>query len=130
MVTEKRKHQRISTLNLLSYVCLDEEGNSLEQGMGRTLDISEGGILMETHVRIETKYIVLMAVGIEDELIDIKGEVVYSREAKSGMFESGVRFLEKNEKMIQIVKDLIKVFNQEKANRKFSTALGVDFGIT
>ncbi|RLC31977.1 MAG: hypothetical protein DRH37_01750 [Deltaproteobacteria bacterium] len=130
MPTEKRKHQRVSTLNLLSYVCVDEQGNPLEQGMGRTLDISEGGILMETHVRIESKYIVLMAVGIEDELIDIKGEVVYSRKAKSGMFESGVRFLEKNEKMIQIVRDLVKTFNQEKTDREFTTALGADSALT
>ena len=112
MVTEKRKHQRIRTLNLLSYVCLDENSNHLEQGMGRTLDISQGGILMETHVQIESKYILLMSVGFEDELIDIKGEVVYCREGTSGMFESGVRFLETDEQMNQIIEKLVRIFNQ------------------
>ena len=114
MVTEKRKHNRISTLNLLSYVCLDEDGKHLEQGMGRTLDISQGGILMETHIQIKSKYILLMSLGFEDELIDIKGEVVYCREGASGMFESGVRFLETNERVSQIVEELIRTFNLEK----------------
>ena len=115
MVTEKRKHQRISSLNLLSYVCLDEDGNHHEQGMGRTLDISQGGILMETHVRIESKYILLMAVGFEDELADIKSEVVYCREGAPGMFESGVRYLETGEKVNQIIEELVTVFNQGKS---------------
>ncbi len=115
MVTEKREHERISTLNLLSYSCLDENSNHLDQGMGRTLDISQGGILMETHIRVECKYIVFMAMGFEEELIDIKGEVVYCREGVPGMFESGVRFLETNEKMNQIIKELVRVFEEEKS---------------
>jgi hypothetical protein len=114
MVTEKRKHQRIQSLNLLSYVCLDEDGNPHEQGMGRTLDISQGGILMETHVRIESKYILLLAVGFEDELADIKSEVVYCREGAPGMFESGVRYLETDERVDQIIEELVTVFKQEK----------------
>jgi hypothetical protein len=80
--------------------------------MGRTLDISLGGILIETHVRIESKYILLMAVGFEDELIDIKGEVVYCREGAPGMFESGVRFLETDERMNKIIEALVTTFNR------------------
>jgi hypothetical protein len=44
----KRKHERIQSLNL-SYICLDEDANIIKQGMGRTLNISESGILLETH---------------------------------------------------------------------------------
>lgn len=115
MVTEKRKHQRISTLNLLYYVCLDENGHHLEQGMGKTLDISHGGILMETHIRIEAKYIMLLALGFEEELVDIKGKVIYSRKNESGMYESGVSFIETNENITRIVDALIKTFNQQKS---------------
>ncbi len=114
MATEKRQHQRISTLNLLYYVCLDEDGNHLEQGMGKTLDVSQGGILMETHILIEAKYIMFLAVGFGDDLFDIKGEVVYSRKGESNMFESGIKFLETNEKITQIIDELKKTFEQEK----------------
>jgi hypothetical protein len=53
-----------------------------------------------------------MAVGFEDELIDIKGEVVYCREGMSGMFESGVRFLETDERMNKIIEALVASFNR------------------
>ncbi len=112
MVEEKRKHPRVSTLNLFSYVCLDEKGNRIGEGMGRTLDISQGGLLIETRDKIEAKYIVLLAVSFEDELIDIKCEVVYSRRAESTMFESGVRFLESNERMQQIIQKLVRSFKK------------------
>ncbi len=115
MAKEKRKHQRVDSLNLLYYVCLDEDGNQLEQGMGRTLDISQGGLLLETHVRIESKYILLMEVGFEDVLVDIKGEVVYSREGESGKFQSGIRFIQTDEKIIKIVEELVRAFNEKKS---------------
>ncbi len=114
MVTEKRKHERVSTLNLLYYVCLDEDGNHLDQGMGKTLDISQGGILIETHIVIEAKYIMLMALSYEEELIDIKGEVAYSRKADSGMYESGIKFLEIEENVSQMIEGLVESFNREK----------------
>ena len=114
MVTEKRMHERISTLNLLYFVCLDEDGNHLDQGMGKTLDISQGGILIETHIAIEAKYILLLALSFEEDLIDIKGEVAYSRKADSGMYESGIKFLEINEDISRIIDGLIKSFDREK----------------
>ena len=42
---DKRRHTRYESLNL-SYVCLDENDNIIKQGMGRTLNISESGILL------------------------------------------------------------------------------------
>ena len=44
---EKRKHYRVDSLNLLSYTCQDEEGNLVKHGMGRTLNVSESGILLK-----------------------------------------------------------------------------------
>ena len=62
----KRKHQRFASLNL-SYVCLDENNNVVTQGMGRTLNISESGILLETNFPIELKYLVLLTIGLEED---------------------------------------------------------------
>jgi hypothetical protein len=114
MVEEKRKHNRVHSLNILSYICLDENNNRTGEGMGRTLDISLGGILIETHSRIEAKYVLLLAVGFEDEVVDIRCEVVFSRQGSSGLFESGVRFLETDGKITQIIKDLVDKFKEAK----------------
>ena len=120
MFKEKRKHQRISTLNLFYYECLDEQDNPLGEGMGRTLDISEGGLLIETHDKIEAKYILMLAVGFEDELVDIKCEVVYSRPGNNNMYESGVSFIEANEKVIRIIQRLSAEFVQHKGDNQSS----------
>ena len=41
---EFRKHDRFDALNLLSYFCVDAENQTVQQGMGRTLNVSETGI--------------------------------------------------------------------------------------
>jgi len=40
---EQRKYYRAKIVNLLSYECLDDDGFLLDQGMGKILDISQGG---------------------------------------------------------------------------------------
>ena len=111
-ITEKRKHPRVKTNNLVSYVCIDDSGNEIDEGMGRAIDISIGGILIETHDPIESQDILLMAIGIKDELIDIKGKVVYCRAEDSGMFRTGIQFLETNEKIRLFVMSLIKTYSK------------------
>ncbi len=69
----KRKHERIESLNL-SYICLDEDENIVKQGMGRTLNISESGMLLETHFPIESKHTLRLTISLEEDLLDIKGK--------------------------------------------------------
>ena len=111
---DKRRHQRVEAVNLISYVSLDENDKPLDQGMGKTLDLSQGGLLMETRVPIETKYIMLMSLNLKDELIKIKGEVVYCRQGDSKNFHIGVRFKEANDRIRKIVVGMIKVFTMRK----------------
>ena len=88
----KRKHERYDSLNLLSYVCIDADGKEWSQGMGRTLNISESGLQLETHEPVDTRYILLLSIGIEDDVVDIKGKVVYCNRGAEGKFESGIEF--------------------------------------
>jgi hypothetical protein len=102
----KRKHQRIRSLNL-SYICLDENNNIVKQGMGRTLNISKSGILLETHFPIESEYLVLMTIALEEDLLEIKGKPIHSRSIETGEFEVGIEFLEPNQDSIRLLKNFI-----------------------
>jgi len=113
-VKENRRHARVKTVNLLSYVCIDESSNPLDQGMGKTLDISKGGLLMETGVPVEAKFVLLMSMNLREELIQIKGKVIYCRQEDPGVFHTGIRFIETNEKINEVVADMIRVFVQTK----------------
>ena len=106
--TERRKHSRVKTDKPISYVCIDDSGYEIDQGMGSATEISMGSILIETHDQIELRDILLMAIGIKDKLIDIKGKVVYCRAEDSGMFRTRIQFLETNEKIRLFAMSLIK----------------------
>lgn len=109
---EKRLHARISALNLISYVCMDETGQVILQGMGRTLNVSKGGILLETHVQIEPQHTMSLTIGLEDDLIDIKGTVVTCKPGEKDMFESGIQFSDIGETDLAILKLYIKAFEE------------------
>jgi hypothetical protein len=103
---DKRKHQRIMSLNL-SYICLDENNNIVKQGMGRTLNISESGILLETHFPIEPEYLVLMTIALKEDLLEIKGKPIHSRSNETGEFEIGIEFLDPDQDSIRLLYNFI-----------------------
>jgi len=107
---EKRIDQRVESANLLSYTCLDENNREMMQGMGRTLNVSEGGILLETHVTVSPQYIMSLTMALEDELMDFKGKIAHSRKRADGKFESGIEFIEMDEGKHQFYKKYIHIF--------------------
>lgn len=109
----KRTENRIDSHNLISYECLDEDGKVACQGMGRTLDVSEKGILLETHAPIEPRYIISLTISLEDMLLDIKGEVVHTDEHEKGKFESGIKFIEMDEAKTRILRQFAVIFKDE-----------------
>jgi len=109
---EQRKSVRINSLNL-SYIGIDENNVTVKQAMGRTLNVSESGILLETHFPIDAKQIVSLSLALEDDLIDMKGEVVYSRQGEEDKFETGIKFIEVKEASQQILKKYIQAFNKQ-----------------
>jgi hypothetical protein len=110
-MVRKRKHKRITTHNLLSYVGLDKNGRPLDQGVGNALDISQGGLLMGTNTPIESKFIKLTFIDSREELVNIKAKVAYCMEKEPKNFHIGVSFIESNERIQEIMKEMIKVFS-------------------
>jgi len=113
MGTNKRKHERVDTLNLLSYVVLDSDGKEWEQGMGRTLNISETGLQLETREPIQTNNILQISIGIEDELVEIKGKVIYTNRGDAGMFETGIEFRQVKQDALAVLNKYINEFNKQ-----------------
>ena len=109
MITDRRQYPRFKTSNLISYVCFDSNGNEISQGMGKGINVSSSGILIETHNPIKSQEISLMVSCREDEIIYIKGKIIYCRTEDSGMFRTVIKFLETNERIRLFVKNMIKV---------------------
>jgi hypothetical protein len=118
----RREHPRIQTRNLISHLSLDEQGNPISQGLSKAIDISMGGILIETPQPIESGLISLLAVGLDNNFIEIKGELVYSKKADSGMYHSGIKFVGPDNQVKKFVVGLIKEYN----NRRNNLCLSLD----
>lgn len=110
---EKRKHPRVSIYNLISYRCLDDNGNrEAKEGRGKSINISQGGILIETHDPFEWQDVLQLFIAIEDESVTIKGKVVYCNAANFGKFRTGIQFLETNEKIVLFVDRLLATYTK------------------
>ena len=102
----KRQHDRVDSLNL-SYICLDENNKIVKQGMGRTLNISESGILLETHFPVELNHLIRLTISLEEELLDIKGEPIHVQSLDGGKHQIGIRFLDMDQKASDLLKGFI-----------------------
>ena len=110
MTVDQRKSPRVESPNLLTYVCLDKDHKMVGQGMGRTLNVSEGGILLETHITIDPEYIVLLDIAMEDDLMQFKGKIAHIKKREDGKFESGVAFIDLDEEKTQFLKQYVAIF--------------------
>jgi hypothetical protein len=128
-IKEKRKHPRIKTENLLSYVCIDDEGNEIDEGMGKIKNVSLGGVLIETIKPIGMQDILLTTIGINDEIINMKAKVVYCKKEISGMFRTGIQFLEaKEESPVRRICPSVKLTCCHNRQIYFSFMNGCAFG--
>lgn len=112
MSEELRKHPRIDSLNL-SYLCVDDSGTIIAQNMGRTLNVSETGICLETYFKIQANCHILLTIALEDELVEVKGKVAYCRPGKDEQFETGVEFTEMDDKTAATYNKYVKFFQEQ-----------------
>lgn len=90
----KRASERRDSLNILDYVILGKDGNPIKRGMGRTLNISEKGMLLETHIPIAQYDTLLLTVGLEEDMVEIRGKVTHVKSSADDNFQSGIEFME------------------------------------
>jgi len=89
----KPRHKRLETLNLVSLSHKDEDGRVDLEIVGRTLDLSEGGILLECSqpVPSENKEVDVI-LGIREHVIKVKGEIVHMRDLDDENVGLGIAF--------------------------------------
>jgi hypothetical protein len=108
-IKEKRRHERVASLNILHFTGYKNDV-IIKQGMGRTLDVSESGILLETHFLMEMQDRLSLTIGLEDDLVEMKGKVVYCHEEEGGKFKMGIEFFEVDNNALQVLKQYIVLF--------------------
>ena len=112
MEEDRRKKPRSNSLNLLDYIVVDEEGKSGNYSMGRTLNISDEGILMETNIQLELGQLVLITLDLEEELVQVTGKIVHVG-GKEGAYQAGIKFFHLGNNERRAISVYTKIFNKQ-----------------
>jgi hypothetical protein len=107
-VRDKRRAPRIPTSNFMGYVCLDDCGREISEGYGWTINLSTSGIQMETFRPIETPAILLLLIGLRDQILEIKGEVIHGYAETNRRYIYGIRLLDPDNARHAIVSELVR----------------------
>ena len=118
---DQRKHPRVKTNNLISYFSFDEVGRFISHGLGIALDISKGGILLKTPYSIESGLIVLATLNWENNLVEVKGKLVYSVKEPSEMYLFGIEFIDSDQRIVEFIVNLVKGYNYRGYNLFIAT---------
>jgi hypothetical protein len=110
---EQRKFIRYDALHLLDYIVLDENGDTGDYSMGRTIDVSIDGLKLETSSRLKTNTRLLITVGLEDDLVDLEG-ITTHESSYDGRFISGVSFLKISKDGRRVFAKYVEAFRRRK----------------
>ena len=91
-------------------------GRLISQGLSKVLNISRGGMLLESPEPIESGLVSLMATDAKNNLIEIDGNLVYCKKSSTGRYHSGVSFIGTEKEIIIFIIELIKEYNFRKRN--------------
>lgn len=113
--TDRRKFPRVDVFSSISYVCVDDKGNLIDRDIGVALNISQSGLLLETGHQLDTRFISLMFVDLENNLAETEGEIVYSRPFDSGIYQNGIHFRGSHPENIEFTQKLIRAYHYRKS---------------
>jgi c-di-GMP-binding flagellar brake protein YcgR len=113
---DPRRYARVRTRNLISFLSYDKDDNLISQGMGIALDISKGGILLETPIPIKPGMVVLSATDRDKNLLELRGKLIHSIQSKTGTYFSGIEFISVDERIKDFITSLIKEYNFRGSN--------------
>ena len=121
---EKRKNARLETNNFISYYYLDENDAVISEGLGKAKNISPQGILLVTGKPVESNNILIVSTDENNNIIELKGKVVYTQKAGEGPYHTGIEFLGHPYENLQFAKSLLKAYKifRDQSNLSIQTA--------
>jgi hypothetical protein len=95
MTLEKRKFQRIESSNL-AYLSLDEKSHIVSHGKGKTINVSEGGFLIETDTEMEVNHSIIARIELPDDVVELKGKIVHCKSIGHNRYIAGIQLMDES----------------------------------
>lgn len=112
MKNERRNQERTDSVNLLDYQVIDQQGRAGAYSLGRTLNISDDGMLMEPQTQMELGELILITLDLGGKLVRISGKIVHTS-GNGGAFRAGIKFFNISEEERVAINNYIEFFQKE-----------------
>ncbi|VAX23245.1 hypothetical protein MNBD_NITROSPINAE02-1969 [hydrothermal vent metagenome] len=103
----KRKGPRVERIFLTSVSRHHDTGELASSFVGKTLNLSDGGIMIEITEPVPLLSKVDIKVALEEYILDVKGEVVHLRKIENGHIEMGVKFLDFSDDGLKKIRNFV-----------------------
>ena len=107
-IIDERESKREESINIVDYVLLGEDGEPESSGMGRTLNVGDRGLLLETSIPLKEQRTLLVTLGLENDMIELKGKITYIGTSEENKFRSGIEFMEIDEEGKRVLHKFLK----------------------
>ena len=98
---ERRRHPRVKSLYLVSYVSKKGEVQKSGVSMARTLNVSQVGVGVEVYEPVEVDTLMEMDIAIKENIFAVRGKVIHSQKKPDGHWVIGIAFDEVQEELIK-----------------------------
>lgn len=89
---ERRRSERLKTINLVSYRNEADNGETIAAGMAQTVDLSENGVLIKLQEPLNDPHYAEFELALEDEILTLSGKVIEQFQASDGFWRMRVDF--------------------------------------
>lgn len=115
IASDKRRFPRILSENRVGYALYNEKKVKVDQGTGRTMNLSQAGLLLETKRILNGSYIMLITIDLEGKKVKVKGKVVVSRyDEASYCYLTGVEFIGPKDEQREAIIAFVKAYQHRK----------------
>ena len=98
---ERRRHPRVKSLYLVSYVSKEGEVQKSGISMARTLNVSQVGVGVEVYEPVEVDTLMEMDIAVKERIFPVRGKVIHSQRKPDGHWVMGIAFDEVQEELIK-----------------------------
>lgn len=110
MSVNRRKYPRVSIHVPVNYALLDSRGEIESEFIGIALDVSLGGLLLESFDFAATEYVRISFIDVENKIAQIKCKMAYSRKTDLGMVHTGLSFQGSEAEKSDIAAKMIRAY--------------------
>lgn len=110
MSANRRKYPRVSIRVPVNYALLDSDGKIASELIGVALDVSIGGLLLESLDFVGNEYVCIRFIDIDNRTIQIKCKMAYSRKTDMGLVHTGLSFKGSEAEKLDFVTKITRVY--------------------